>query len=397
MSRAPGGGQSGPDPARDAPRPDGALVWGHATQPDHVDAMAQLAGRLRAQRPGVTLLLTATPEAPLPETPRAGVIHAALPADRAPAVEAFLAHWRPDLCLWAGGDLRPVLIAGADRRGVPLYLIDADEGALGRSGWRWLPDAQRSALGRFMAIHARSDAAARHVRRMGVPERDVTVSGVFREGAVALPHDEGLRAEMAEGLRGRPVWLAAMVQPDEIGLVLDAHRAVSRLAHRLFLVLVPDDVADAPDFIAALDAGGWRYTVWSGGAMPEETTQVLLADTRGEMGLWYRLATITLMASSFGAGRQGRDPNEPAAHGSAIMYGPNVRRYLDSYRRYAEAGGARIVRDSETLAAALGQLIAPDRSALMAHAAWDVATTGARVTDQIVDLVQDTLDLLEAG
>jgi 3-deoxy-D-manno-octulosonic-acid transferase len=120
----------------------------------------------------------------------------------------------------------------------------------------------------------------------------------------------------------------------------------------------------------------------------------LLADTRGEMGLWYRLATIAMMGSSLLPGMGGSDPNEPASHGAAIIYGPNVGRYLPSYRRYASAGGARIVRDADTLAAAVAHLIAADRSAAMAHAAWEVATVGAEVTDQILALLHDILDEL---
>ena len=114
------------------------------------------------------------------------------------------------------------------------------------------------------------------------------------------------------------------------------------------------------------------------------------------MGLWYRLAPITFMGSSLQSGQWGRDPNEPAAHGSAILYGPYVRRYLSSYTRFAEAGAARIVRDAETLGTAVKRLIPADQSAAMAHAAWDVASQSAGVTDKILDLVQDTLDIMEA-
>ena len=77
----------------------------------------------------------------------------------------------------------------------------------------------------------------------------------------------------------------------------------------------------------------------------------------------------------------------------------NIRdvRYLDSYSRFAEAGAARIVRDANTLASAVSRLIAPDKSAAMAHAAWEVASRSAALTDRIADLVHDRFDRLEAG
>ena len=88
---------------------------------------------------------------------------------------------------------------------------------------------------------------------------------------------------------------------------------------------------------------------------------MVLADTRGEMGLWYRLATVTFMGSSLLSGYHGRDPNEPAAHGSAIVHGPNVTRYEDRYARYTEAGAARLVRDAATLSDMVQSLMPPDQ------------------------------------
>ncbi len=388
-----------------AARPGGAVVWGHATSLEHANALVQLVERLSAQRGqssrveggGLHLLLTTGAEVALSSHPRALTIHQPLEGDAAATADAFLAHWRPDVCLWTGGGLRPALLTAADDAGVPLILVDAEASLLERPGWRWLPDVTGALLGRFQRVMARSEATARSLRRMGVPEDRLTVTGLFQEGAIALPYHEALRDEMAGALRGRPIWLAAMVRHAELEIVLAAHQQASRLSHRLFLILVPDDLDETAAFRDSLRKAKLRHAIWSHGGMPEETTQVLLADTRGDMGLWYRLATISLMGSSLLPGMGGSDPNEPAAHGSAIVYGPNVGRYLSSYKRYSGAGGARIVRDADTLAAALAHLIAADRSATMAHAAWEVATAGAEVTDRILDLLQDMLDDLEFG
>src|SRR5690606_5913458 len=124
----------------------------------------------------------------------------------------------------------------------------------------------------------------------------------------------------------------------ELDIVLAAHRQASRLAHRLFLILMPEDPQEIDAFRVTLRQGKWRNTIWSQGGLPSEATQVLLADTPGEIGLWYRLATIAFMANSLLPGMGGSDPNAPAAHGAAIIYGPNVVRYLPSYKRFAGAG-----------------------------------------------------------
>ena len=388
-------GRAGPAP--DTPRPEGRVIWAHAVDAARADTLVHLAGRLAQQRPGLHMVLTSS--VPTSERRHSGktVIWQPLPEDQVAAAESFLGHWRPDICLWTGGDLKPALLITAAKRAVPLYLVDADEDHLERAAWRWFPDLARAVLDEFEEIHARDEAAARQARRMGASPQIVRVTGALREGGLSLPYSASDRDEMARLLRGRPVWLAAMVQPGEIETVLGAHREASRMAHRALLIVVPDEIDDSDAMAVAIAADGWRQIAWSTGALPDESTQVILADTRGEMGLWYRLAPITFMGSSLVSGQHGRDPNEPAAHGSAILYGPNVARYLQRYSRYAEAGAARIVRDSATLAAAVQGLMPPDRAATMAHAAWDVASRGAEVMDRVLDMVLDRLDRDEAA
>jgi len=383
------------DPAHD--RPDGTLIWVHATSATRADALNQLAKRLRAQRPEVTVLLTTDRETPRPTHIGPSVIWEALPEDFIENARLFLDHWAPDLGIWTGGRLAPAFLSQAAERRLPLFLIDAESGLLSQRSNTWLPDYTPAVLEAFTAILARDETAAHFLRKQGVPAEDIAVVGPLQEGTNPLPCNEAERQEMATLLAGRPVWLAAMLHPAELPVVLQAHRTASRFAHRLLLIVVPDDETEGPQFTEEIRRDEWRVAVWSEGEMPDENTQVLLADTRGEMGLWYRLAPICFMGSSLVAKETGRDPNEPAAHGSAILYGPNVARFLASYERLASAGGARIIRNSQMLSAAVQSLLAADASAAMAHAAWDVATQGAGVADRVLDLIQDTLDTLEAA
>ena len=378
------------------PRPAGELVWCHAVSRSHSEVVLQLADRLAHLRPDAQVLLTGEPDA-LPEEPTDSAIVQPVPADSTGAAQSFLSHWRPDVCIWTGGNLKPAILAQVQKRQVPLYLVDADESRLSRPGWQFLPDTSRSALRRFSHILARTPATETFLRRrIGLRDTPVTVTGALREESRPLPYNESDYEELSVLLRGRPVWLAARLRPDEIALVLKANTAVTRMSHRVLLVIVPADPEDTTPFHAALRAIGVRYVTRSEGALPDETTQVILADTCGELGLWYRIAPISFMGSSLRPGGHGSDPFEPAAHGSAILYGPNIRTYLSAYSRFAEAGAARIIRDAATLADAVQRLIPPDQSASMAHSAWDVATQGAAVMDRIVGLVTDALDAQKA-
>ena len=396
MAMAHGGPGAAGDADRDAPpRPAGELVWGHADTGEAAQALAVMAGRLRAQRPGTGMVLTmADADAPLP-SPRAGLVMRPAPPETIPEIEAFLAHWAPDLGIWAGGAMRPALIECAGAAGVPMILAEAGEAALAAIGRRPWPDPARAVLRRFGTVLAADSAAARRLDKLGVPAARVHVTGHLQQGDAPPPCDADDHAGLEAAIAGRPVWLAAMIQPDEINAVAAAHRAALKSAHRLLLVVVPDSEDSHAAIAGALDAQGWRVAHWSRGERPAEATQVLLADTARDLGLWYRLAPVSLIGSSLEPGHGGRAPHAAAALGSAILHGPNVGGHRAAYARLADAGGARMVRDADTLAAALTQVSAPERAAEMAHAAWEVVTAGAEVTDRLIALAQDALDRRE--
>jgi 3-deoxy-D-manno-octulosonic-acid transferase len=373
-------------------RPDGALVWINASDVERVRALLQLGRRLMAQRAGLNLLLTVPADILSEIEPQDGMIVQAVPPEIPGDIDRFLDHWRPDLCLWLGTNLRPALIDVTSRKDVPLILLDATAGGWDHPKVAWLPEPTKGALRLFDTVLSRSDAATDRLRRMGVAGNVILPSGPFLEDSTALPYNESDYEELSATLVGRPVWLAAKVQLDELATVLSAHRQAMRLAHRLLLVLVPANPSDAREFKERCAWDGWRSCEWAEGDFPSETTQILLTEDAFEMGLWYRVAPVSFMGSSLVAGYGGCSPYDAAALGSAIIYGPGVRNYLDAYSRLAKAGAVRIVRDADSLAQALIQLNAPDQVAAMAHAGWEVVSAGAEVTDQIINLVQDMLD-----
>lgn len=389
---------SGAAYAAKTPRPIGTVVWAHAEEQQHVDALLALQERMQFKRPNITMLLTLSKT--LDATPSAqsdGVVCEYLPEDSVINAASFFDHWKPDIGIWCGGGLSPAMLNRAHELDVPLALIDAEETTLTRPAWRWFPDMLKTLLRTFEFIMSQNEETAQYLKRTGVKERVITVTGPFVDGTTSLPYNESDREDLAQVLLGRPVWLAAYLQTSELDACLQAHRELLRMSHRAMLILVPETLESLETFQTALANCGLRYIEWSSGEVPEETTQVIFADTTDEMGLWYRVAPISFMGCSLDAGMRGSDPNEPAAHGSAILYGPNVVAYHETYDRFKEAGAARIVRDADGLGTAVKRLVPPDQAANMAHAAWDVASRGAALSDRIAEKLHDRLDKMAAA
>ena len=380
-------------PAFDNPRPKGELLWIHAAEPGNTFPLVDLALRLLSARENMSVLITVPQGAKTPLVPdQEGLLTSQLPGEHPTSVKTFLDHWQPDACVWAWGGLLPNIVLAMAENGTPMFLVDADSGGFDGRRDRWLPDVARRLLAKFEAVLVRSPAAIRRLTQLGLTRDALEVVTPLLAGGQALPCDDADVSAFSAAIVGRTVWFANAVNPDEVQTVLKAHKQALRLSHRLLLIVRPEGTLTAEDVLERAKVLDMRGLHWDGRIYPEEITQVLVAENRQDVGLFYRVAAVSFMGGSLVAESTACDPFEAAALGSAVLYGPKVGRYLPSYSRLAAAGAARIVNDVGALGTAVTRLTAPDQAALMAHAGWDVISQGAAVTDKVVDLVQDALD-----
>ncbi|MEI6100176.1 MAG: glycosyltransferase N-terminal domain-containing protein, partial [Alphaproteobacteria bacterium] len=298
-------------------RTRGALAWLHAPNATVLSAMAELARHL-IEDDGVQVVLTC-PD--LPSTPTSALLQTP-PDDTPRAAMDFLDHWRPALAVFAEGALLPAMIHACTLRKTPLLMVGASAPLVQRDGW--FPGLIRTCLQSFSQIMVVDDTAAHAFRRAGAEPAKIYICGRMEEPSAALPYIESDRATLAQLMATRPVWLAADVAPDEMCHVIAAHRTALQLAHRLLLILVPRNAAATPMLAEELEAiEDWGVAVRRFEQYPDAETQVFIPDA-SEYGLWYRLAPVTFLGGSLAGDGCARNPMEPAALGSAILYGPNV-------------------------------------------------------------------------
>lgn len=376
------------------PRPEGRLIWFHAASVGEAASLLELLRRLELAHPDVTSLVTTvtvTSERFLAERLPPGCLHQFAPADVLPWVERFLDHWRPDLAVWTESELWPATLDATSARGIPMLLINARISNRSYRRWRLLRGLARGLLRRFDRILAQDDLAGQQLMALGADPERLSVTGSLKEGAAPLPHDETERVAIARALAGRPIWLAASTHPGEEEMAIAAHLTARRSLPMLALILAPRHPDRGDEVAALLRARGLTVAQRSKGEAIRGETDVYLADTLGEMGLWYRIASVSFIGGSL-MEIGGHNPFEPALLGSAILYGPHVRNFSDAYARLRAANAAIEVTNAEELGRELTLALAPDRAAAMAANAWAACSEGAEVTDTVLDTIATLLD-----
>lgn len=378
------------------PRPKGELLWIHATTPERYHALCDIGRRIKSLRPGLSVLASWEPGLRLTGTVGCDLPVGPLPEDTMAEARDFLDHWQPDACIWTGTPERRVLLRQLRERNTAVLLADLLDEEVPNRASRWLPDHRRRLLEGLACILTPSEAVKARLIRAGIPAERVELAGKLHVSAIPPGCNSEDLAAMQQTLGSRPVWLAAHVKLSELPAILEAHRAALRLLHRLLLVVALDDVAGLGAARSLLQDSGLNSADWENGGEPDDLTQVLLAGSE-DLGLWYRLSPVALIASSLDPAAQGQSPLDAAALGSALLHGPGIHAHREPYDRLTRAGAAQQVMTLEDLADAVVALSAPDKAAEMALAGWQSVTESAATTDTLLEKVQEILDQRGGG
>jgi 3-deoxy-D-manno-octulosonic-acid transferase len=334
------------------PRPEGGLVWLHAASVGEAMSMLPVIEALQS-RPGLTVLLTTgtvTSAAMMAGRLPAGAIHQFVPVDRIAWVRRFLDHWKPDLALWSESEFWPNLLVETARRRVPLVLLNGRISA--RSFRRWLQMRRfaRTLLSCFVLCLGQTEEDARRLATLGAPK--TACLGNLKFAAPALPADETALAALLQELGDRPRWLAASTHAGEEAVAGRVHKALA--IPGLVTLIVPRHPDRGAEISDELREMGLQPTRRSLG---EPLGDVHIADTLGELGLFYRAAPQVFMGKSL-VGQGGQNPLEPARLGVSVLFGPHMGNFADIAHRMQEAGAAKQVATEGDLVAALAERFA---------------------------------------
>jgi 3-deoxy-D-manno-octulosonic-acid transferase len=337
------------------PRPEGVLVWLHGASVGEVISLVPIAEHFTGS--GIPVLVTSgtvtSAEMARRRLPQ-GAIHQFVPLDLPAYVKRFLAHWQPDIGVFAESELWPNLIHAAQEAGTHLVIVNARMSERSFARWQKLPAFAASLLSRFELVLAQSEADAERLRQLGAPR--VQAIGNIKYDVTPPPADADKLAALTDALQGRAVFVAASTHPGEEEQLAEAFALAKPRVPGLLMIVVPRH----PDRGAALadlfGKAGLSVRRRSRGTLPAGATDVYVADTIGELGLFYRQANVTFLGGSL-VPHGGQNPIEPAKLGNAILHGPHVHNFTDVFAGLQECGGARIVTNAVDLADAMAGLL----------------------------------------
>ena len=339
------------------PRPDGRLVWFHAASVGESVSVLRLIAHWAETRPDLEFLLTSgtatsaqVVASRLPPRTR----HQFAPLDTQAAVRRFLAHWRPDAAIFVESELWPQMLRESHAAGVPLALLNARISDRSARNWQRAPRTALHLMGIFRIIRCQDARTVAHLHAIGLDRAQQGPNLKSLSGP--LPFDKDEQTRLTAQIGDRPLWLAASTHPGEDEIMLAAHQSLLATCPDALLILVPRHPERGPALETLITAHRLDAARRASGGQITARTQVYLADTLGETGLWYALCPLTCLCGSF-TPVGGHTPYEPAHAGSAILHGPLYANFSETYPALDASGAATQVSDAKSLSAALTTLL----------------------------------------
>ncbi len=369
-------------------RPDGKMGWVHAASVGEAQSALIVIKRLLDNDPDLHILLTSgtrTSAAFMAEKLPNRAFHQYMPLDHAGWVNQFLDHWQPDFALWMESELWPNMLGAIKARNIPAALVNGRLSDKSFKRWSGFRSSAQHLLETFTLILTQTDEDATRFKDLGA--KSVKSSGNIKYSAAPLPVNEKSLTALVAKIRARPHWVFASTHKGEEAMAARIQQSLKKTMPDVLTIIVPRHPDRAQSILEGLDNFDLNVAQRSAGDMPEAATDIYLADTLGELGLFYTISDIAVIGRSFSDdGGGGHNPIEAAQLDCAVLYGPKVQFQREIYDDMKTANAALLVKDEKTLEEKLRVLLLnPKDCQTLQNQAHKFAASKAGLIDDVME------------
>jgi len=375
-------------------RPSGKLIWFHGASVGETLSMYPLINKILEKDETANILVTSgtrTSAKILGDTLPERVFHQYIPIDYYPYVRRFIAHFKPDVAIWFESEFWPNLMKEAHDNGVKMILVNGRISDRSFSRWKIFKGAAEKILSLFDLIIAQSRESRERLSILS--GKNVEYYGNIKFAALGkMDIDKEKVAAFSESVKGRRVFLAASTHAGEEEKIVKVHSLLKKEFPDILTIIVPRHPNRSDKIVGVLNSSGFAYKVRSRGDVVTGDTDIYLADTMGEMAMFYSLCKVVFVGGSmvkFG----GQNMIEPMYAEDAVLVGKHTFNFRDIVADALKANALIEVEDENELAAKVAELFKdPVRFAEYQKNASLYAKSFSNVCDDIYNRIEKLIN-----
>ncbi|MCX8922911.1 lipid IV(A) 3-deoxy-D-manno-octulosonic acid transferase [Vibrio parahaemolyticus] len=308
-------------------------IWIHAVSVGESIAATPLIKELKQQYPEQPIVVTTTTSTGAEQIAKLGdlVEHRYMPIDFGFAVKSFLKAIQPKKMLIIETELWPNTLNVVKQANIPITVVNARLSEKSCQNYAKVQLLFNQLHPCLTQVLCQTDSDAERFERLGVNKEKLSVTGSIKFDIQISDHvkqqGEALRTQLG---KDRPVWIAASTHKGEDEQVLEAHKQILESHPNALLILVPRHPERFDDVFTLCKKQGFETVRRTENQPAENTTQIYLGDTMGEMLVLIGAADICFMGGSLiGDKVGGHNVLEPAALGVPVITGPSYYNFQD--------------------------------------------------------------------
>ena len=374
-------------------------LWVHSVSVGETVAIAPLLNAFMQARPDCRIVVTNTTLTGAQQAKKIygnKVIQLYAPYDLPGSVARFVQRVQPTLAVMVETELWPNMLASCRAGAIPVFVANARLSDRSARGYRRIGALATTMLDCLSQVAAQTDADARRFIALGLDPARVTVTGTLKYD-IELHHSDWQQgqARRQHYLAGRPapahILIAASTHRGEDEQVLAAFASLRKSFPETLLILAPRHPERFQPVAELVEKRGFCMARLSESEPLRRTTEVLLADTMGELMALFASADIAFVGGSL-IESGGHNPLEPAVCGLPVLMGPHVFNFAQVVQTLTAAGALQTVHNSAELATCAQKLLACQRTRQRrGEAARAVVNSNRGALQRQLDLLTDLL------
>ncbi|MFI3241542.1 MAG: 3-deoxy-D-manno-octulosonic acid transferase [Alphaproteobacteria bacterium] len=375
-------------------RPEGKLIWLHGASVGESVSMLPLIHKLLEHYEDahvmVTTGTTTSAEVMAKRLPERA-FHQYITIDNPFFTTRFVRYWKPDLVLWFESDLWPAMLSSIKRKKIPLILINGRISNKSFKRWQQFDFISKELLGCFSLCLGQSEQDAYRLRMIGA--KNTLCLGNLKYAGLPWQINEEEKEKMSKAFKNRTLFLASSTHDDEEFRIARMHKNLKEKHPDILTIIAPRHPQRGPEITKKIEAElGLKVALRSDNEAITKSTDVYVADTIGELGLWYDLCPVVFIGGSL-IPHGGQNFIEPSRQRCCVIIGPHTHNFVDAMNRAKKADAIIEVNDVIDLETTLNQLW--DNKELLEakrSLSYNWATSEAKVLDGILTKVKEYLD-----
>ena len=281
-------------------------------------------------------------------------VHQFFPIDSILFSYKFLNYWKPTLVIFIESEIWPSIFKVINKKNIPLILLNARITKKTFKKWFFIKNLSNATFKSISTAYPQNNETFNYLKKLNI-------SNIKRIGNLKFANntqDNLIKFDktLLKNLKNKKFWCASSTHPGEEIICSRVHLNLKKKYKNFLTIIIPRHIYRVNKVIKEIKNLKLNVVTHSSNPKNLNNIDIYLVDTYGETKKFYQASNIVFMGKSL-TGKGGQNPLEPTRYGTAVLHGPNIDNFADTYKLLDKLKITHKVNGVNSLTSTINKLI----------------------------------------